>query len=177
MNCIVFAGSSSFTKWKGMSDSFPGYPVVNRGFGGSSIPDLIRYADEIIIKYHPRQVIIYSGDNDIAFNNNITAQILLSRFSELFTLIRNKLPEVQITIMSIKPSPKRWEYDPLMVETNRLINNFISQQSNALFVNVHDAMLTADGNVNSSLFVEDSFHMNPKGYAIWTEKLKPVLLH
>ena len=77
MNCIVFAGSSSFTKWKGMSDSFPGYPVVNRGFGGSSIPDLIRYADEIIIKYHPRQVIIYSGDNDIAFNNNMTAQILL----------------------------------------------------------------------------------------------------
>ncbi|MBA1993900.1 G-D-S-L family lipolytic protein, partial [Escherichia coli] len=33
---ILFVGSSSFTKWTDVQDYFPGYPIINRGFGGSS---------------------------------------------------------------------------------------------------------------------------------------------
>src|ERR1700712_5439464 len=50
---ILFVGSSSFTKWKDVQDYFPGYPILNRGFGGSTLPDVIRYADDVIIPYHP----------------------------------------------------------------------------------------------------------------------------
>ena len=32
---ILFAGSSSFTKWKDVAIYFPGYPIINRGFGGA----------------------------------------------------------------------------------------------------------------------------------------------
>ncbi|HEY4151233.1 MAG TPA: G-D-S-L family lipolytic protein, partial [Chitinophagaceae bacterium] len=65
-HCILFVGSSSFTKWKDVNDYFPGYPIVNRGFGGSTLPDVIRYAYDIILPYHPKQVIIYCGENDLA---------------------------------------------------------------------------------------------------------------
>jgi len=47
---IVFAGSSSFTRWKDVAMYFPGYPIINRGFGGASLVDLINYVDEVIIK-------------------------------------------------------------------------------------------------------------------------------
>src|SRR4029077_10211202 len=40
---ILFVGSSSFNFWKDVQDYFPGYTIINRGFGGSSIPDVIRY--------------------------------------------------------------------------------------------------------------------------------------
>src|SRR4051794_39345746 len=62
-NAIVFVGSSSFTKWKDVQDYFPNYKIVNRGFGGSTLPDVIRYVNDIIIPYHPKQVVIYCGDN------------------------------------------------------------------------------------------------------------------
>ncbi len=43
-NPILFIGSSSFTKWTNVQEMFPGYTILNRGFGGSSLPDVIRYA-------------------------------------------------------------------------------------------------------------------------------------
>src|SRR5476651_483122 len=60
-HAILFVGSSSFTKWTDVQQYFPGYPIINRGFGGSSLPDVIRYADEIIFPYDPKQIIIYCG--------------------------------------------------------------------------------------------------------------------
>src|SRR3954471_370058 len=36
---VLFLGSSSIVKWKTLAQDFPGVPVVNRGFGGSTIPD------------------------------------------------------------------------------------------------------------------------------------------
>src|SRR5690349_14110968 len=63
---ILFVGSSSFTFWKDVQDYFPGHPIINRGFGGSSIPDVIRYRQDVIFKYKPKQVVIYCGENDFA---------------------------------------------------------------------------------------------------------------
>jgi hypothetical protein len=40
---IVFVGSSSFAKWKDINQYFPGYPIINRGFGGSVLLDVIHY--------------------------------------------------------------------------------------------------------------------------------------
>src|SRR5690606_35148123 len=63
-NAIVFVGSSSFRLWKDMEKDFPDHVVINRGFGGSSLPHVIDYAEEIVIPYKPRQVVVYCGEND-----------------------------------------------------------------------------------------------------------------
>ena len=94
-NSILLTGSSSFTKWTDVQQYFPGYKIVNRAFGGSTIPDLIRYADEVIIPYKPKQVVIYCGDNDLASSDTITPEIVLNRFLQLFDHIRHKLPKTQ----------------------------------------------------------------------------------
>src|SRR5882757_5846520 len=73
---ILFVGSSSFTKWKDVADYFPGYTIINRGFGGSSIPDVIRYANDIIFPYHPKQIVIYCGENDLAASDTVSAQMV-----------------------------------------------------------------------------------------------------
>src|SRR4051812_37945707 len=86
---IVFVGSSSFRMWKSLQDDFPNRTVINRGFGGSSFPDVIRYVDDIILPYKPRQVVIYCGDNDLAASDSISPEIVRDRFVNLFTLIRD----------------------------------------------------------------------------------------
>ena len=172
---ILLVGSSSFTKWTDVQDYFPGYPILNRGFGGSSLPDVIRYADEIIFRYDPKQIIIYCGENDIAASDTVTTQIVLQRFQQLFSIIRDKLPKVPVAFISIKPSPSRWKFEPVIVETNRLIKKFLHKQSKTKFVNVHDAMLNTDGSVKPEIFMGDQLHMNEKGYVIWQKIMKKVL--
>ncbi|MBL7727787.1 MAG: hypothetical protein JNM68_08880, partial [Dinghuibacter sp.] len=65
-NAILFVGSSSFTNWTNVHEYFPGKTIINRGFGGSSLTDLIRYAGDVIVPYNPKQIVIYCGENDFA---------------------------------------------------------------------------------------------------------------
>lgn len=174
-NAILFVGSSSFTMWKDVQDYFPGYTIINRGFGGSTLSQAIDYADDIIIPYGPRQVVIYSGENDVA-GGNVTAGEVEERFITLFKKIRAKLPEAHIVYISMKPSPSRKQLMPIMKEGNERIKEFLSKDKNAAFVDVYKLMLDGSGNPRPELFIEDMLHMNKTGYEIWKGAITPVLL-
>lgn len=174
---ILFVGSSSFTQWKDVQAYFPGFPIVNRGFGGSSLPDVIYYAEQTILKYKPKQIYIYCGENDLAGNNAITADTVLKRFKQLFSIIRKNLSKkTEVVFVSIKPSVSRWKLEDKFVETNEKIKKYIESKSHASFVNVHTAMLKPDGEVMTDIFIKDNLHMNPKGYAIWQGIIAPTLM-
>src|SRR5450432_3914149 len=93
-HAILFVGSSSFTKWTDVQDYFPGYTIINRGFGGSTLPDVIRYADDVIFPYQPKQIVIYCGENDLASSDTVSAQTVVERVKTLFGVIRKKLGNV-----------------------------------------------------------------------------------
>lgn len=175
-NAILFVGSSSFKKWTDVSNYFPGYTILNRGFGGSTLPDIIFYVPEIIIPYHPKQVVIYCGDNDLASSDAVTADTVFERFRVLFELIRTNLPGENILFISIKPSPSRIRLKEKMEKANLLIQTYISLQQHAGFVDVYHKMLNPDGSVMTDIFLEDNLHMNAKGYAIWQKVISPYLL-
>ena len=122
---ILFVGSSSFRIWTSLQEDFPGYPIINRGFGGSTYPDLVRYINEIIFPYHPKQVVIYCGDNDLASSPSITADSVVNRFIQYFNLIRAKLPDADILFVSIKPSPSRAALMPSVEKANTMIRDFL----------------------------------------------------
>ena len=42
------------------------------GFGGSTLVDVIRYSYHVILPYHPKQVVIYCGENDLAYAETVT---------------------------------------------------------------------------------------------------------
>lgn len=172
---ILFIGSSSFTKWKDVQDYFPSYPIINRGFGGSTLVDQIRYVNDIVFPYKPKQVVIYCGENDVASSDTITAQTVYGRFVELFTIIRAKLPKVPIAFVSLKPSPSRAKFAKTVIETNRLIKDFLETKKRAAYIDVYAPMLDAAGNYREELFVEDRLHMTKQGYLIWKSAIEPYL--
>src|SRR6476661_167550 len=90
-HAILFVGSSSFTKWTDVQDYFPGYTIINRGFGGSTLLDQIRYADDIIFPYQPKQIVIYCGENDLASSDTVTAALVFQRFETLYKTIRARM--------------------------------------------------------------------------------------
>jgi lysophospholipase L1-like esterase len=173
---ILLVGSSSFRKWTDVQETFPGYRIINRSFGGSAFPDVIRYADDVIFKYDPKQVVVYCGDNDLASGDTVTADTVYRRFVTLFTMVRAQLPKASVVFVSIKPSPARAHLMPKVKRANTLIKNYLKSKSRTAFVDVYRPMLQPDGQPKPGLFVEDSLHMNSKGYEIWKRQLKPVLL-
>ena len=175
-NAILLIGSSSFKKWVDVQDYFPLFPIVNRGFGGSTLPDVIRYAEDIIFPYAPKQILIYCGENDLASADSITSLMVLNRFKQLFQLIRSRLPKVAIAFVSMKPSPSRERLWPKMVEGNRLIKNFLEKKKNTAFIDVYSTMFDVNGLVMKDIFIKDNLHINAKGYAIWQKIISPYLL-
>ena len=173
---ILFVGSSSFRKWTDVQDYFPGYTIINRGFGGSSIPDVIRYQEDVIFKYKPEQIVFYCGENDFAASDTVSVATVVKRFTTLFTTIRQRLPGVPFVFVSIKPSPSRIHLRSKFEEANKDIREFLSRQKNAVFVDVFPLMLDANGQPRKELFLDDMLHMKPEGYKIWQKALMPYLL-
>jgi lysophospholipase L1-like esterase len=174
-NAILFTGSSSFHLWTDVQSYFPNYTIINRGFGGSSLTDVIRYADDIIFPYHPKKIVIYCGENDLAASDTVSAQTVFDRFKTLFEMIRSKLSTEKIIYVSIKPSPSRKKLMPKMEEANQLIKDFLKTEKHTAFVDVYHLMLTENYEPIPEIFGEDSLHMNAKGYAIWQKAIEPFL--
>ena len=175
MHAILFVGSSSFTKWTDVASYFPGYNIINRGFGGSTLTDLIRYTYEVILPYKPRQVVIYCGENDLASPDSIPVAEVINRFKTLFGMLRQNLPHVKIDFISIKPSPSRESIQRKVKLVNREIRLFLKQR-NASFIDIYPAMLTPYGKIREDLFLEDRLHMKPEGYRIWSRIIRPYLV-
>ena len=172
-NAVLFIGSSTFTNWKDVQTYFPKHVIVNRGFGGSSLPNVINYVGDIVYPYHPKQVVIYCGEND--FTGNATPQIVLERVKKLIDTIRFKYPKIPIAYISIKPSPSREKYIPQMKEANQMIADMLKGVKRTNFINTADAMYTADGKIMTDIFLKDNLHMNAKGYRIWQKIMEPYL--
>ncbi len=173
---IVFIGSSSFTRWTKVREAFPSHTILNRAFGGSALPDLTKHLDDVVFPYAPRQVVVYCGENDFAYDAMLTAPDVVARFNDLYRRVRARLPDAQFTYVSMKPSPSRWSLAPKFRAANAAIEKFLSHESRASFVDVWPVMLGADGQPIPDIFVSDKLHMNDKGYELWIPLIEKVLV-
>lgn len=167
----LFIGSSSFTKWKTLEQDLPEYAPLNRAFGGSTLLDLIRYREDIINKYSPERIVIYCGENDVASSETVTGKVVLERFKVLHQHIREKFPKIDIYYVSLKPCPLRWSIRQRMIDGNTQIEGFCKKQKHTYFISIWDQMLENSEPI-PSIFMEDSLHMNAKGYEIWIKEIR-----
>jgi lysophospholipase L1-like esterase len=170
---ILFTGSSSIRKWTTLAQDFKGHDVINRGFGGSQISDLIYYTDRIVVPYHPRQIVFFSGTNDLDARKH--AEQVFEDFKAFVRKVRAALPQVEMDYISITTSPLRWREVEQVKKANDLISSWIRTQEHLTFINVFPATLGVFGHPRPKFFVADRLHMNARGYALWTAIIEPYL--
>ena len=175
-NAILLIGSSSFTNWKDVAKYFPDQTIINRGFGGSSLPHMIMYAEDVIFKYNPKQILIYCGENDLTGGPTITADTIFERLKNLHQLIRSKYKKVPIAYISMKPSPSREKYLETMQKGNALIKSFMEHEKRSSYIDVYSSMLDENGKILTHIFLSDKLHMNAEGYKIWQGVIAPYLV-
>jgi lysophospholipase L1-like esterase len=168
---ILFTGSSSIRLWRSLGSDFAALPVLNRGFGGSTLPEVNHYFSRVVMSYRPRTIVLYAGDNDVAIGR--TPQQVASDYRTFVRLVRDSLRDARIVFVGIKPSPSRWHMAQQQREANRLVREIVASDPLQSFVDVFTPMLGANGRPRPEFFIADSLHMTPAGYVVWRGQLAP----
>jgi lysophospholipase L1-like esterase len=163
----LFTGSSSIRKWDNIPKYFPGKNIINNGFGGSQMSDLLHYSKDLILRHAPTKIFIYEGDNDLGSKKTSTE--ILATTKTLIEGIESKLPKAEIIIISPKPSLSRWALKEKYVELNVEFKKYCDSKPNLSFADVWNPMLDENGKPFEHIFIEDG--LNSKGYDIWAKVL------
>lgn len=166
-NVVVFTGSSSVRFWKDLQEDCPNMTTVNTGFGGSQTSDLLYFIDDAVLRFKPTKVYIYEGDNDIAEGKH--PRTILRTTKKVTRKILAANPETEIYYISAKPSPSRWAYKKQYERFNTLLKNHCDKKEELNYLDIWTPMLGDNGRPIAEIFIEDSLHMNRKGYDIWKD--------
>ncbi len=172
---ILFIGSSSIKFWSTLSEDMKPLPVINRGFGGAKVADVIHFLPRIVFAYKPKVVVFYAGDNDISMGKKQSAEEVLTNYESFVYMLHNQLPNTKIYFISIKPSVNRWQYWQEMDKANQLIQAFSNKNEKLGFIDISSSMLNAVSEPRDDILIWDGIHMNDEGYKIWTSIVKPIL--
>lgn len=169
----LFVGSSSIRLWP-LDESFPGNNYLNRGFGGAHISDMLHFADRVIFRYQPKQIVFFCGVNDIAYGKP-PARVFRD-FKRFVTRLRQACPGTRLIVLANKPSPKREKFLENVRQLNHLLSGYAQQHSDMTLVSAtFDELLTTENAIRGELFVDDGIHLNSDGYRLWTSAVQREL--
>ena len=168
---VLFVGSSSIRLWSSLKEDMAPLPVLNRGFGGSTIGQSNFYFDRIVAPYRPRAIVFYAGENDL--DGGLAPATAASDFRRFMELKRAKLGKTPVFYISAKPSKLRFGQLARQSELNAAIRQMVVASKDLTFIDVVTPMLR-DGQPQD-LYVEDGLHMNAAGYAIWRGLVREAL--
>lgn len=171
---IVFTGSSSIRFWPNISSYYPAQQVVNTGFGGSQMSDLLHYLDEAVLRFAPAKVFIYEGDNDVAAGQSTA--VIMKNTKQVVKSIQKKFPEVEIILIAAKPSIARWNFKDKYLDINATFQAYAAQNDQVQYADVWTVMLDEQGEVRTDIFIEDGLHMNELGYQLWDGVLRDFVV-
>lgn len=170
---ILLVGSSSFRIWKEFKEDLIGFPVTNRGFGGSQMSDAIFYFDRIVTKYKPKLMLVYEGDNDL--NAGKSPETVFNDYKTFAQLAKEKLPQTKVVFLSVRPSLARIKLKTEQTTFNKSLKKYCKQNKRFYYMDIQKEFYLPNGELMTDIFLDDKLHLNKKGYEIWTKAIRKVL--
>jgi len=168
---ILFAGSSTFRKWKSMKTDLAREDILNRGFGGSNMKELYQFREKIITKYNPSEVFIYEGDNDIA--QGISVDTIMKYTNMLLKDLESKI-KCRYYFISVKPSPSRAMFVEEQIDLNSRFKSLTKENPAIRYIDIFK-LFYKNGNIPANYFEADRLHLNSEGYKLVSKELIPYL--
>ena len=169
----VFYGSSSFRLWENIPRYFPGIPVVNRGFGGSTLAECLELMPRLIEPLQPATLLLYAADNDL--DQGASPEKVLDLFHQFIDQLRGNFPGIPMAFISVKPSPARFWNLSKIRRANELIQAAAEAMTGVTYLDAYRLMLSPAGGSRPDLFTQDGLHMNSAGYDLWAALVRPWL--
>lgn len=172
---ILFTGSSSIRLWKTLERDLAPYAVVRRGFGGSSYPDLVYYAERIIAPHRLKGLVIFVANDIVGNASDPSVEQVVAWARYVVEVARAAQPQLPVFFIGITPTESRWAAWPQIQQLNLGLEAYAATDANLHFIATARAFLDAQGMPRAALFGRDRLHLSPAGYALWSEKVRAAL--
>ncbi len=173
-NPIAFYGSSSFRIWSSITEDLGSLDIVNLGFGGGTYLSASHYLDRLLVPLKPGRVALYFGENDIA-SDGLKAQTTLGHLQDLRDRISRALPQADVFVLAIKPSPARWIYRDEFDLFNQTARDWCNGREHTTWLDPNAGLTGENGLPMFRYYLPDLVHLNAAGYAVWSEALRKKL--
>ncbi len=182
---FVLLGSSHL-EWFDAPRLLPGRPWVNRGIAcdrlgveepGCRPRGILHRLDVSAFELRPALVVFENGVNDLGelWRYGVPAfATIVELYERVVAALRTGLPAVPLVIVNILPT--RGEYAGLN-ELVRDLNPHVARIAGMYgcpLLDMHRVLLDGRGELRAEL-TEDGLHLNEAGYALFAERLAPLL--
>jgi len=172
---IVLTGSSSIARWNDQAmKALAPLTVVPRGFGGSVMNDVLYHLDAVALKYQPRAILIYEGDNDTAYG--LPEEHVVGAFKQIVAKVHEALPQTRIYVMAVKPSTLRVDVWENAQRVNAGYKEVAKNDPLVYYIDSATPFLKPDGSVMTDIFIEDGLHLNEMCNLIWGSIIRAALM-
>ncbi|MGV3558463.1 GDSL-type esterase/lipase family protein [Larkinella arboricola] len=166
-----FVGSSTWRLWgPALEEDFSKFSPVNRGFGGATIPDVLRVMDRIILPHRPARIVFSCGGNDLAGGD--TPATVVNNFRTFLARVWRANPLTEVYFVSNRHSPAREKFRKQTDQFNRLVKALAGKVDGLYYV---DVVPLTDGKDRDQLFMADRLHLNRAGQQRWIPVITTAL--
>lgn len=184
---VMLYGSSFFTRWgydranQQLHEATGGkLDIVNHGFGGATIDELLYHYYRLVTPYNPSAVVLRSGYNDIY--QKLTPEEAFFLLRRLIGWLQTDNPKIRILLMAVFDTKNVTdEKHALFVRYNQLMADFAAETENVEILDINEFFYEKPEDIGDrsklrDVFVEDGLHLTDEAYAEMAKFFGPRLL-
>jgi len=185
---VLLVGDSITQQWgspldKGVLNEswkkhFANYKTINIGIGGDKAQNVLWRLDHGGVDgLQPKVVIVMIGNNNMFFAPETGVEAAAKGAQMCVANVREKFPNAEVIAAKILPchAPGNDFYENIN-KTNAVLHTLKLESDPKVHVlDLWSDFTHADGSIKKPLFVPDNIHLSLEGYAVYAERLKPLL--
>lgn len=178
-NPVLFVGSSSIRLWADLAEDMAPLPVLQMGFGGGKMGDLLHHLGPLVLQHPARAIVVFMGTNDLnGFGSNAgkDPDVVVGLYERIVDRIRKERPDTPVYYLAIKPTTRFSNVWPKAAQVNRGIQEHSDTDPMLHFIDANAPVILPDGSANPDLLLWDGIHLNREGYRAWSKPIRERLL-
>jgi lysophospholipase L1-like esterase len=177
---VLLVGDSITIQWgDSWKKHFSELKAVNIGIGGDKTQNVLWRLDHGGVEgLQPKAIVLMIGNNNMFFTPETGIEAAAKGIEMCLKNLREKFPAAAIIIAKILPAhaPGNRFYEDIK-KTNAALDPLkLDSDLNVKVLDLWADFTNADGTIKKDLFTPDNIHLSPAGYAVYAERLKPLLV-
>jgi beta-glucosidase len=176
---VLLVGDSITIQWgESWAKHFPDRKAVNIGIGGDKTQNVLWRLDHGGVEgLEPKAIVLMIGNNNMFFAPETGIEAAARGIEMCVKNLREKFPETPIIVAKILPAhaPGNRFYEDIKLTNAALDLLKLESDPKVRVLDLTTDFTNSDGTLKNDLFTPDNIHLSPAGYAVYADRLKPLL--
>lgn len=176
---VLLVGDSITIQWgDSWMKHFPDKKAVNIGIGGDKTQNVLWRLDHGGVEgLQPKAIVLMIGHNNLFFTPETGIEAAAKGIEMCVKNLREKFPDAPLIVAKILPAhaPGNRFYEDIKLTNVALDLLKLEGDPKVRVLDMTTDFMNADGTLKKELFTLDHIHLSPAGYAVYAERLKPLL--